>query len=110
MPVFHSPDRDLIADWGNGLVRVQVKTSTFYERRRWHVMVCTRGGNRSWNGVVKYLDPSAYDYVFVLVGDGRRWFIPADEVGGRAHIVLGGPKYSAYEIHPDSPLNPPPRR
>jgi PD-(D/E)XK nuclease superfamily protein len=27
MPVFHSPDYDLIADWGEGVARIQVKTS-----------------------------------------------------------------------------------
>ena len=79
MPVFHSPDFDLIADWGTGLVRVQVKTSSVFVKARWYVVVCTRGGNRSWSGLVKYLDPSRYDYLFVLVGDGRRWFIPAQK-------------------------------
>jgi hypothetical protein len=29
-PVFHSPDDDLIAGWGHGLVRVQVKTSNCF--------------------------------------------------------------------------------
>ena len=42
------------------------------------VTVCTRGGNQSWSGLVKRLDPTSCDYLFVLVGDGRRWFIPAE--------------------------------
>ena len=104
MPVFHSPDFDLIADWGEGLVRVQVKTSTAFRKRRWEVNVCTRGGNRSWNGLIKYLDPSRYDHLFVLVGDGRRWLIPARSVEGTTAIRLGGPKYSEYEIDPGEPL------
>jgi hypothetical protein len=104
LPVFHCRDFDLVADWGDGLARVQVKTSTFFHKRRWHVMVCTRGGNRSWSGLVKYLDPSLYDYLFVLVGDGRRWFIPAREVTGTAQVLLGGPKYARYEIDPGDPL------
>jgi len=95
MPVFHSPDFDLIADWGTGLVRVQVKTSNCFVNGRWHVTLCTRGGNRSWSGLVKYLDPSRYDSLFVLVGDGRRWFIPAVEVGGRSGVHVGGPRYAA---------------
>ena len=103
-PVFHSPDYDLIADWGKGLVRVQVKTSTCRRKGRWDVMVCTRGGNQSWNGLVKRLDPSSYDYLFVVVGDGKRWFIPAPEVGGGSGIRLGGPRYAVYEIEPDEPL------
>jgi PD-(D/E)XK endonuclease len=81
-PAFHSPDIDLVAEWGTGLQRVQVKTSVVFAKQRWEVMVCTRGGNQSWNRVVKRLDSSAYDWLFVLVGDSRRWFIPSAEVGG----------------------------
>jgi hypothetical protein len=74
---------------------------------RWAVAVCTRGGNQSWNGMVKYLDPSAYDRLFVLVADGRRWFIPSNEIVARTCIVVGGPKYSEYEIEPGRPIRPP---
>jgi hypothetical protein len=104
IPLFHSPDFDLIADWGVGPARVQVKTSAVFRKRRWDVKVCTRGGNRSWSGLVKYLDPSRYDYLFVLVGDGRRWFIPAPSVEAKTAIRLGGPKYSEYEVDPGEPL------
>jgi hypothetical protein len=104
MPVFHSPDFDLVADFGAGLLRVQVKTSTVFRNGQWEIALATRGGNRSWSGLVKYLDPSRYDFLFVLVGDGRRWFIPAPEVGGRSGLRLGGPKYAAYEIRPGQPL------
>ena len=101
IPLFHCRDFDLIADWGEGLARVQVKTSNFRQNRRWKVAVCTRGGNRSWNGLVKRLDPARYDYLFVVVGDGRRWLIPAEEVGGGNAIMLGGPRYAEFEIDPD---------
>jgi PD-(D/E)XK endonuclease len=101
VPLFHSPDYDLIADWGEGVARVQVKTATGFRNNRWEVQVCTRGGNQSWNGLVKRLDPLRYDYLFVLVGDGRRWLIPAQEVGGGIGILLGGPRYAEFEIDPD---------
>lgn len=71
---------------------------------RWHVCVCTRGGNQSWNGLVKKLDPEAYDYLLVHAGDGRRWFIPASVVEGGTGIVVGSPKYAGYEIEPGDPL------
>src|SRR5436309_1637578 len=80
MPIGHSRDFDLVAYWGEELVRVQVKTSTCREKNRWDVSVCTRGGNQSWNGLVKKLDPERYDYLFVHAGDGRRWFIPSTAV------------------------------
>jgi len=104
MPCFHSPDFDLVVDWGEGLLRVQVKTSGFVDKKRWSVSVCTPGGNRSWNGLVKKLDPEHYDYLFVHVGDGRRWFIPASVVDGGTRITLGGPKYAEFEIEPGEPL------
>ncbi|MDQ6819873.1 MAG: hypothetical protein M3076_05945 [Actinomycetota bacterium] len=72
--------------------------------KRWDVAVCTRGGNRSWSGLVKRLDPSCYDYLFVLVGDGRRWFIPSIAVGGGCSIRVGGPRYAEFEAERGEPL------
>jgi hypothetical protein len=107
MPIGHSPDVDLITLIDFEVVRVQVKTSTVSRKSRWDVAVCTRGGNQSWNGIVKYLDPSRYDRLFVLVADGRRWWIPALDVGGTASVRLGGPKYAEFEIDPGLPLRQP---
>ena len=98
IPVGHSPDVDLIADFGETPLRIQVKTSTSWRNGRYHVHVCTMGGNQSWSGLVKLLDPSGYDFLFVLVDDGRRWFIPSHAVGGSRSILLGGPKYSEFEV------------
>jgi hypothetical protein len=111
VPLFTNPDVDLIADFYDRVDRVQVKTSTCWRNSRWNVTLCTRGGNRSWNGLVKRLDPSRCDSVFVHTGDGRRWYIPASCLGGTSGILLGGPKYSQYEVEPGEPLQarPPPR-
>jgi hypothetical protein len=99
VPLLHTPrDFDFIVDWDEGPKRVQVKTSTQFRNHRWEVAICTRGGNQSWNGLVKLLDPSTYELLFVLVADGRRWLIPADCVGGGQGIRLGGPKYAKWEI------------
>jgi hypothetical protein len=68
------------------------------------VATCTRGGNRSWNGIVKRLDAGRFDILFVVVADGRRWSIPAAEVHGRSGILLGGPKYERYEVRRGSPI------
>lgn len=100
VPFGHSPDCDLLAQKENELYRIQVKTSSLFQRNRWVVATCTRGGNRSWNGVIKRLEETRFDYLFVVVGDWRCWFIPASEVNGRSGISLGGPKYSEFEIHP----------
>jgi ABC-type hemin transport system substrate-binding protein len=68
------------------------------------VTVCTRGGNQSWQGLVKKLDPSRFDFLFVLVEDGRQWFIPGRHIEGATAIHLGGPKYSEFEVERGDPI------
>jgi hypothetical protein len=98
-PLFHSPDYDLIAELDGRLLRVQAKTCTVeVPINRYEVSLATRGGNQSWNGLVKHFDPSRCDRLFVLVADGRRWFIPSKAVAGKTCIAVGGPKYAAYEV------------
>jgi Holliday junction resolvase-like predicted endonuclease len=104
LPIGHSPDVDLIADTGDALLSVQVKTATRYMKRRWEVMICTRGGNQSWNGTVKWFGAARCDCLFVLVADGRRWFIPAESITAKSGLRLGGPKYADFEIEPGRPL------
>jgi hypothetical protein len=104
IPFGHSSHYDLIADFDGRLARVQVKTSACRYKRRWAVTVCTRGGNRSWSGLVKTLDLARFDYLFVLVADGRQWFIPAERVQGGSAIHLGGPKYSEFEVERGDPI------
>ena len=107
LPFGHSRDVDLVAVADGRALRIQVKTSTQHLGDRWSVSVCTRGGNRSWSGLVKYLDPTTFDWLFVLVADGRRWFIPANAVDATTAVMLGGPKYSEYEIEPGRPIREP---
>ena len=104
LPLGHSPDIDVIAIRDVELLRVQVKTTTRRFNERWSAMICTRGGNQSWNGLVKHFSPLRCDSLFVHVGDGRRWFIPAAAVEGRTAVNLGGPKYAEYEVEPGRPL------
>jgi hypothetical protein len=109
LPVGHSPDVDLLADLGGRLIRVQVKTSTqraatSKREVRWNVAIATNGGNRSWNGLTKRFDRSLVDYLFALVGDGRRWFIPATVIEASRQVSLGGARYSEFEIERTAPL------
>lgn len=106
VPLGHSPDYDLIADLGDRLARVQVKTCTAHRFDRWQVTICTRGGNQSWSGLVKHFDPASCDFLFVVVGDGRRWCIPSTALRVRRGIALGGRKYSEFEVEPGAPLPP----
>ena len=104
LPFGHSPDYDVIADFDGRLVRVQVKTSSFAVRGRWQVRVSTMGGNQSWTGLVKRFDPSRCDTLFVHVGDGRRWYLPATALECTTALTLGGPKYAEFEVESGDPL------
>lgn len=103
MPLFHSPDYDLLAELDSRLYRVEVKTSTRHQDGRYSVQLATSGGNRSWSGLVKRFDRSRYDLLFVLVSDGRRWLIPTSEIEATTAITLGGPKYAEFELGDASP-------
>jgi hypothetical protein len=109
LPIGHSPDYDVLAEIDGRLLRIQVKSSTVVEAsagesRRWSVAICTNGGNQSWTGTVKVLDPGVVDRLFVLVGDGRRWFIPTQHLEASRALTLGGEKYSEFEIEPADPI------
>jgi hypothetical protein len=109
LPWGHSPNVDLVADDGLCLARVQVKTSTHVMRDGvFGVTVRTSGGNQSWNGLVKKLDPARIDYLFVLVADGRRWLIPSSALRRCTSVTLGASKYAEYEVEPWPPLIPGP--
>ena len=106
-PLFHSPDYDLVADLNGNLLRVQVKTSRRICNGNGHytVQLATSGGNQSWTGLVKTIDPTRIDFLFILVGDGRRWFIPSSEIEGNRGISLGGEKYSEFQVGCAEPLD-----
>jgi PD-(D/E)XK endonuclease len=109
IPVGHSPDIDLIAEVSGHMLRVQVKTSTQCAttrmgHRRWRIMIATNGGNQSWSGATKTFDPANVDLLFVLVGDGRRWLIPAKAIEPQRQIALGGSKYAEFEIEPGTAI------
>jgi hypothetical protein len=109
IPLGHSPDADLIAEIDDQLFRIQVKTTTLQRESpkrhcRWIVALATNGGNQSWSGVAKRFDSSRCDFLFALVGDGRRWFIPAAAIESKRGITLGGQKYSEFEIEPARPI------
>jgi PD-(D/E)XK endonuclease len=108
IPLGHNPHYDLVADLNGSLVRVQVKTCTLF-RGRWHVTLCTRGGNQSWNGLVKHLNPSRYDYLFVLVGDGRQWFHPIPQCWRRKRHSSRRPQVRRIRVGPrrTHPSRPP---
>jgi hypothetical protein len=61
IPLLNHSDYDLLADWGDRVERVQVKTSSCRVGDRFLVQLSTRGGNQSWSRTIKYLDASRCD-------------------------------------------------
>jgi hypothetical protein len=109
VPLTHSPDVDLMAELSGDLIRVQVKTSTHRAvlqsgEEHWKVAIATSGGNQSWTGLTKKFDPTKVDYLFALVGNGRRWLIPSDCIEAAREVTLGGRKCSEFEIEPGTPF------
>ena len=105
VPFLHNPrDFDFIVEWGDGVHRIQVKTSTQFRKGRWDVAVCTTRRQPQLERTRQRLDPTRYEYLFVVVGDGRQWLIPLAEVTAELGSGSGGPKYGEYEIEPGQPL------
>ncbi len=103
VPLGHSPQFDLVVEIEDRLFRIQVKASCQQERTldghaRFAVSLATSGGNQSWTGVTKEIDPTKVDFLFAHTGGGRRWLIPTSALEAGRSIRLGGPKYAEYEI------------
>lgn len=88
-PIFEHSHYDLIIDDGNELKRVQVKTSSFKSNKiSYEVSLKTSGGNQSWNRIVKKIDSSKVDLIFVYTMDGNIYEIPAININGQGCINL----------------------
>lgn len=111
IPFGHSTDVDLVANLDHQLLRIQVKTSTQTlvtpaGHARYPVTLATNGGNQSWSGTTKRMDPNQFDYLFAITCDGRRWCVPAPALDACNALTLGGTKYSEFEIEPCAAIGP----
>jgi hypothetical protein len=97
MPLIDSQPYDLVADDGERLYRVQVKTTT--RRTRYGIFVvqlCTRGGNQSFH-TSKTFDPLSCDLLFALTDDRDRYLVPASMITSRTTLSLGD-RMAAYRL------------
>ena len=79
---------DLLVSMPGGIKRVQVKTTTYYSKNGWQVVVGRRpysAGNRK--GLVPY-DPELIDWFFIVDGDLAMYLIPSRAIAGRVGILL----------------------
>lgn len=96
-PLFENTPYDLLIDDGAGIQRVQVKTTSSLRNSNYRVELRTKGGNTSWNGVVKCVTSSQCDLLFVYCEDGTQYLIPVDLIDGQTMVTLS-PSYAVYKI------------
>jgi len=86
---------DLLVSMPDGIKRVQVKTTTYYNKG-WAVQVGRRPysvGNRA--RLMPY-DPELIDFFFILDGEFTMYLIPSRVIAGRVGILLSN--YSEFVI------------
>lgn len=88
IPLTDSQDYDLIVDNGVGLLRVQVKTTTYKRNSNYRVDLRVKGGNKSGTGKIKKFDHSKADAIFAVTGDGTKYLIPTNRFTNTGQISL----------------------
>lgn len=99
-PLAELTKSDLVVETPEGeLKRVQVKTSRNTNKYgKYEVGLVTSGGNTKVN-TRKRRQPGDYDFLFVMVDDGRCWLIPDEILGDNGNsLVIDSPKYAPYEL------------
>ena len=77
---------DLLADAPQGLMRVQVKTTTSTHKNGWQVGVGHHPDTHSNKGRVLAYSPDEIDLFFIIDGDMTMYLIPSRAIAGR-HIA-----------------------
>ena len=87
-PLNHSTYYDLIVDVDGVLKKVECKSSTHKQKncKSYTVSLRTTGGNQSWNKVVKKIDSSKVDEIFILDGDGYYYIYDSVKLHGKTAV------------------------
>jgi hypothetical protein len=96
IPLTDTQRYDLIIDDGDGLQRVQVKTTTMKQGHGYVVHLKTVGGNRTQLNVRPF-HPSDYEWLFVVCGDATAYLIPTDAITARTCLYLSR-KYERFRL------------
>jgi hypothetical protein len=86
---------DLLVWLPDGIKRIQVKTTTHYEKG-WAVQVGRRPYSVGNRGLLVPYDPDLVDFFFILDGDLTMYVIPSRVIAGRVGILLSN--YSEYIV------------
>lgn len=89
LPLIDAQPYDLVVDGGEGLQRVQVKTTTVRSPYGvFIVSIATNAGNQSFH-TRKPFDRSEAELLYVLTDDGTRYPIPTEFICSRNTLNLG---------------------
>lgn len=85
IPITDSQGYDLIADLKGTLLKVQVKTTSYKDKKSEYYMVALR--TKTYNKTKSFVD-SDCDLLFVLTEEGKMYLIPRDEVKVRNGLTI----------------------
>lgn len=85
IPITDSQDYDLIADLEGVLLKVQVKTTSYKDKKSEYYMVALR--TKTYNKLKSFTD-SDCDLLFVLTESGQMYLIPKNEIKVRNGLTL----------------------
>lgn len=101
IPLNDTQKYDLVIDMDNKLYRVSVKTATHIDESGSYNVYLKNSGGSSGKGKIRPFDNQSCDYLFVLSGDNKTYFIPSSVITAKHGIVLGA-KYAQYIVTSDS--------
>lgn len=88
-PLNHSTYYDLIVDVDGVLKKVECKSSRYKANEKsYQVSLATCGGNQSWNKIVKKIDSTKVDEIFILDDDGNYYIFPSKEVHNKKSVCV----------------------
>lgn len=85
IPITDSQDYDLIADLAGVLLKVQVKTTSYKDKKSEYYMVALR--TKTYNKLKSFTD-SDCDLLLVLTESGQMYLIPKNEIKVRNGLTL----------------------
>jgi len=97
IPLNDTQPYDLVVELNNELKRISVKTSNNKTQYNTYVVNLRNCGGSSGKNKNRPFNNNTCDYVFVLTGDNKTYFIPSNKIDNVNSINIGK-KYTEYEV------------
>ena len=96
LPLIDNQDYDLLVDKGDGIEKVQVKTTKRKVGKYYKVQIKTVRPNRNSNNIKRF-DNKSVDLLFVLTENMESYSIPCEEIRVGCELTLDG-RYDPYKF------------